>query len=213
MKAIFGCERSQAITKEFRAKGHEAYSVDTEPCMGENPEWHIQDDIFHALCYPKFTISLHFLGMNPPCTFLTNAGVRWIASQNPRPGYEWSDKYQIYINEDRYEKMVDAAKFFKACLENVKRVGKGFVENPIMHKYAMEIIGEQPTQIIQPWQYGHGETKATCLWIYGLPKLQPTNMVSGREARIHKMPPSKDRGILRSITYAGVAKAMAEQWG
>lgn len=82
-----------------------------------------------------------------------------------------------------------------------------------MHKYAMEIIGIRPTQIIQPWMFGHGETKATCLWLIGLPELEPTEIVEGREQRIWKLPPSGDRAKLRSKTYPGIAKAMANQWG
>ena len=82
-----------------------------------------------------------------------------------------------------------------------------------MHKYAKEIIGVNQTQIIQPWQYGHGETKATCLWLKNLPPLKPTNIVEGREQRLHRLPPSKDRWKLRSTTYQGIADAMAEQWG
>jgi hypothetical protein len=82
-----------------------------------------------------------------------------------------------------------------------------------MHKYAKEIIGEGQTQLVQPWQFGHGETKATCLWLKGLPKLTPTKIVEGREQRLHRLPPSKDRWKLRSTTYQGIADAMAEQWG
>lgn len=89
------------------------------------------------------------------------------------------------------------------------KVQRYCIENPIC---IMSTKWRKPDQIIQPWQFGHGETKATCLWLKNLPKLQPTNIVSGREARIHKMPPSKDRGKLRSITYQGIANAMAEQW-
>jgi hypothetical protein len=87
------------------------------------------------------------------------------------------------------------------------------IENPIMHKYAVEIIGKRQDQLIQPWQFGHGETKATCLWLKNLPKLVPTNIVEGREQRLHKLPPSKDRWKLRSVTYKGIAEAMAAQWG
>ena len=86
------------------------------------------------------------------------------------------------------------------------------IENPIPHKYARALIGDY-TQLIQPWQFGHGETKATCLWLKGLPELKPTKIVSGREQRLHRLPPSKDRGMLRSKTFPGIAKAMAEQWG
>ena len=82
-----------------------------------------------------------------------------------------------------------------------------------MHKYAVEIIGRRQNQVIQPWMFGHGETKATCLWLKGLPELQPTNIVDGREQRLHKLGPSPDRWKLRSTTYQGIADAMAGQWG
>ena len=107
--------------------------------------------------------------------------------------------------------MIKAAMFFRKMLSaNAKYV---CVENPIPHKYAMEIIDEKYSQIIHPWQYGHGETKSTCLWLHNLPLLKPTNIVSGREGRIHRMPPGQNRAKLRSITYSGIALAMAEQWG
>lgn len=101
--------------------------------------------------------------------------------------------------------------FFKSLLHtNCEKIA---IENPIMHKHALAIIGVKPTQIIQPWQFGHGETKATCLWLKGLPLLKPTNIVEGREQRIWKMAPSENRWKDRSRTYPGIAKAMAEQWG
>jgi hypothetical protein len=103
------------------------------------------------------------------------------------------------------------AAFMKMLLDS--RVERICVENPIPHKYAVAGIGRKYDQLIQPWQYGHGETKATCLWLKGLPKLEPTDIVEGREARIHKMSPGPDRWKERSKTYAGIAKAMAEQWG
>jgi hypothetical protein len=107
--------------------------------------------------------------------------------------------------------MIQAAMFFRKCLEaNAAHV---CVENPIPHCYAMEIVEQPYSQIIQPWQYGHGETKATCLWLRNLPPLQPTNVVAGREGRIHRLPPGPNRSKLRSTTFEGVALAMAEQWG
>jgi hypothetical protein len=107
--------------------------------------------------------------------------------------------------------MREAAMFFKMFLDHpCPRV---CIENPVMHKYAKEIIGQEASQSIQPWQFGHGETKRTCLWLKGLPKLVPTDIVEGREQRIWKLPPSKDRGKLRSVTFAGIGKAMADQWG
>jgi hypothetical protein len=106
--------------------------------------------------------------------------------------------------------MKNACLFFSQLL-NSKKIPKICVENPIPHKYAKAIIGKY-TQLIQPWQFGHGETKATCLWLRNLPNLIPSNIVSGREARIHKMSPSPDRWKKRSITYSGIAESMASQW-
>jgi hypothetical protein len=107
--------------------------------------------------------------------------------------------------------MEESALFFKKLLR--ANIPKICVENPIPHKYALKIIGVKYTQIIQPWQFGCGETKATCLWLKGLPILKPLNIVSGRVQRLHRLPPSKDRAMLRSKTYPGIAQAMAEQWG
>jgi len=125
---------------------------------------------------------------HPPCTYLCLSGARW-----------WAGK------KDEQNEAI----WFVKTLLNCK-IPKIALENP------MGILSRKiypPNQIIQPWQYGHGETKTTCLWLIGLPCLQPTNIVSGRENRIHKMPPSKNRGKLRSITYSGIAQAMADQWG
>jgi hypothetical protein len=136
---------------------------------------------------------------HPECTYIANSGVRWLRE---RP--------------DRWGKMVDASLFFRWVLDlpnqypNIKGL---MAENPIPHKYALSIIGCNYTQIIQPWQFGHGEVKATCLWLYNLPKLVPTDVVDGREARVHRMAPGPDRQRERSRTYHGIAEAMAEQWG
>jgi hypothetical protein len=221
MKGLIICEESQAVTKAFRKKGHEFYSNDLQECSGGYPEWHIQENCFRVLSSSRFSIGLDFLGAHPDCTYLTNAGVRWLASRTERLGYEWSDKYQIYINAERFRKMEMAAIFFKSSLENVKRVGKGYVENPIMHKYAMEIIGIQPSQIIHPWMFGHLEQKATCMWYVNLPNLVETDNVYDKmillpykeRAKVHYESPGADRSKRRSATYFGVAYAMAEQWG
>jgi hypothetical protein len=131
---------------------------------------------------------------HPPCTYLANSGVQW-----------------LYRREGRWEQMREGAEFFRMLLNApIPRIA---IENPIMHKYAKEIIGAPPTQTVQPWMFGHGESKATCLWLKNLPALTPTNIVSEREQRIWKLPPSTDRWKLRSVTYAGIADAMAEQWG
>jgi len=196
MKALIICEESQTVCKALRKRGHEAYSNDIIKCSGGHPEWHIQGHCFEAMFKQRFD----FLGAHPPCTYLANSGVRWLYNPDGTR------------NEDRWEKMETAATFFKTILNTVKSIGKGYVENPIMHKYALEIIGERPTQIIQPWQFGHPETKATCLWVVGLPPLKPTNIVEGREQRIWKLPPSPDRAKLRSKTYEGIGEAISNQW-
>ena len=190
MKVLVACEESQAVTIAFREQGHEAYSCDILPCSGGHPEWHIQGSVVHEL-YQTWDMIIAF----PPCTRLANSGVRWLAER------------------DLWQEMYQACEFFNlfqsyAIRENIPVV----IENPIPHKYAVEYIGKY-TQLIQPWQFGHGEAKATCLWLYNLPKLKPTNIVDGREQRVWKMPPSKDRAKLRSKTFPGIAKAMAGQWG
>jgi hypothetical protein len=129
---------------------------------------------------------------HPPCTRLTNAGVRWLHERNL-----WDELYA-------------ACEFFRLFLNHpCPRIA---IENPIPHKYALERIGRKYDQCVQPWQFGHGETKAVCLWLKGLPKLQPTDVVEGREARVHRMPPGPDRAKERSRFFTGIAEAMADQW-
>lgn len=147
MKALFGCEESQEMTIAFRELGHIANSCDLQKCSGGHAEWHYQEDIFEVL--QRLFLSLDFLGVHPTCKFLTNSGVRWLASKKPREGYEWSDKYQIYINWERYKDMEKAAIFFKSMLSYVKSVGVGYVENPILHKCAMEEYKNQFTPAIK----------------------------------------------------------------
>lgn len=189
MKILIACEESQTVCKAFRKLGHEAYSCDILESSGGHPEWHIQGDVLEQLDKGWDMMIAH-----PPCTFLCNSGVCW-----------------LHKDKDRWDNMKKGAEFFKKLLDCP--IPLKCIENPIMHKYAVEIIGRRQDQLIQPWQYGHGETKATCLWLVGLPKLIPTNIVEGREQRLHKLPPSKDRAMLRSKTFQGIADAMAEQWG
>lgn len=187
MKVLVACEFSGVVRDTFAKRGHYAMSCDLLPT--DKPGNHYWGDIWDIIDNDWDLMIAH-----PPCTYLCNSGVRWLGG-----------------NPSRFRKMVDASFFFYQILHN--QCPKVCVENPIPHKYAMAGIQRKYDQIIQPWQFGHGETKATCLWLKGLPKLEPTKIVDGREARIHKMPPSKDRGKLRSITYQGIADAMAEQWG
>jgi hypothetical protein len=189
MKVLIGCEESQEVTKAFRALGHEAYSCDLLPCSGGHPEWHIQGDVLKEAYSGKYDMGIFF----PPCTYMTNAGVRWLHTDPKR----WVDLF-------------DAADFFlKLWNAPISQIG---IENPIMHRYGKRLIGIQQAQIIQPWMFGHGETKATCLWLKNLPLLQPTNIVSGREQRIWKLPPGPERAKLRSKTFPGIAEAIANQW-
>lgn len=184
MKILVACEESQAVTIELRKLGHIAYSCDLEPCSGGHPEWHLQTDVI-----PLINQSWDMILAFPPCTHLSVSGARHFAEKQK------DGRQQAAIN------------FF---LEFVKAdCPKIAIENPVG---IMSTLYRKPDQIIQPWQFGHGETKRTCLWLKGLPKLIPTNIVDGREHKIWLMPPGKDRAKIRSKTYTGIAKAMAEQW-
>lgn len=192
MKVLIACEFSGIVRESFKAKGHDALSCDL--LETEIPGNHFQGDIREVLGEKWDLMIAH-----PPCTYLSNSGVRWLYNK---------DKTK---NLDRWKKLAEASEFFKLCLN--APINKIAVENPIQHKHARDLIGVKYTQIIQPWQFGHGETKATCLWLKNLTKLTPTNVVSGREQRLHWLSPSENRWKERSRTYEGIAKAMAEQWG
>jgi len=183
MRVLIACEESQRVCQAFRNLGHEAYSCDILPTSGAHPEWHIQDDVLKHL-YDGWDMMIAF----PPCTHLAVSGARWF--------------------KDKRCEQIDAVNFF-IRLANAP-IPKIAIENPIG---IMSTKYRKPDQIIQPWQFGHGETKATCLWLKNLPKLVPTNIVDGREARIHKMAPGPNRARDRARTYLGIARAMAEQWG
>lgn len=189
MRVLVACEESQTVCKAFRELGHEAFSCDLLPCSGGHPEWHLQKDIRLVLNrsgVEAWDLVIAF----PPCTHLAVSGARWFKDKR---------------NEQR-----EAIDFFMHIVNYSYFVPRVAIENPIG---IMSTHYRKPDQIIQPWQFGHGETKATCLWLNGLPKLQPTNVVEGREQRIWKMAPSADRAKKRSKTFEGIAKAMAEQWG
>lgn len=184
MKILVACEESQAVTIEMRRLGHEAYSCDIEPCSGGHPEWHLQVDALELLKV-KWDMILAF----PPCTHLAVSGARYF-EQKRKDGRQQAaiDFFMRFANAD--------------C-------PKIAIENPVG---IMSSVWRKPDQIIQPWQFGHGETKKTCLWLKGIPLLVPTNIVDGREQRIWKMPPSEDRAKNRAKTFPGIARAMAEQW-
>lgn len=189
MNVIILCEESQEVCKQFRIKGHKAYSCDLLPCSGGRPEWHIQDDALNVGKKKYWDLRIGF----PPCNYLTS-------SNNNAMTYGCS-KYTVEEGQRLRKK---AIKFF---LQMAKMCDA--LENPIG---IMSTVYRKPDQIIQPWQFGHGETKSTCLWLHGLPLLQPTKIVRGRNQRVWKMPPGSHRSIVRSKTYRGIAKAMAEQW-
>jgi site-specific DNA-cytosine methylase len=184
VKILVACEESQAVTIEMRRLGHEAYSCDIEPCSGGHPEWHLQVDALELLKM-KWDMILAF----PPCTHLAVSGARYF-EQKRKDGRQQAaiDFFMQFANAD--------------C-------SKIAIENPVG---IMSTYYRKPDQIIQPWQFGHGETKKTCLWLKGLPPLISTEIVEGREQRIWKMPPSEDRAKNRAKTFPGIARAMAEQW-
>lgn len=211
MKVLVACEYSGVVREAFRKRGHDAWSCDILPA-DDHSLYHYQCDVFDPRNGPfaKFANRKWDLMIaHPPCTYLCNSGVGWLSK--PR-------------NYDRWKELKKAIKFFLA-LKN-SDIPKIAIENPIPHKYArdgyidvnfIKGIGKY-TQIIQPYQFGHPERKATCLWLKGLPKLVPTDIVKlpmdkKKAQRLHWLPPSKDRWKIRSRTFEGIAKAMAEQWG
>ncbi len=187
MRVLVACEFSGVVREAFLARGHDAYSCDLLPSASP---WHFQQDVTPLLQEPGWYLII----AHPPCTYIANLGVRW---------------FKDYPVQRRLQ-LIDGCNFFLECLN--ARAPKICVENPIPHKHAMARIKVPYTQIIQPWQYGHGDTKATCLWLKGLPLLQPTEVVTGRNPRSHMMR-HRHQGMLRAITPKGIAKAMATQWG
>ena len=188
MKVLVACEKSQAVCKAFRERGHEAYSNDIQECSGGHPEWHILGDAIYSLRPTKWDLLIGF----PPCTYVCFAGIRWNVG-----------------NPERQAKTAEAIEFFKRLYYS--GIPKICLENPV--GVVPRHTGIPWTQMIHPWQFGHGEQKKTCSWLKNLPLLTPTDIVEGREQRIFKMAPSKNRSEERSKTFPGIARAMAEQWG
>lgn len=182
------------MTIAFRERGHKAWSCDVQPCSGGHPEWHLQQDVLPLLFDASWDMIIAF----PPCTHLASSGAKW-----------WGEK-KIDGCQDQ------AIWFFRRFFTT--QCPKVAVENPVG---IMSSVFRKPDQYIQPWQFGHPETKKTGLWLKGLPKLQPTKNVyeemlalpKNKRERIFRMPQSQDRAKNRSKTYQGIAQAMAEQWG
>lgn len=187
MRVLVGCEESGVVRRAFRERGHDAWSCDLLPAR-DGSKFHIRDCITANLRDDWDIIILH-----PPCTALAVSGNRWYGEGMPRN------------REREFARLWTMRLFQKAVLYANKGV---CLENPV----GVLDLGVKP-QYIQPWQFGHGETKKTGLWLAGLPPLIPTNIVDGREQRIWKMPPSATRQRDRSETYQGIAEAMADQWG
>ena len=183
MNVLVACEYSGRVRDAFSKIGHFAMSCDLLPT--EAPGLHYQGDVFDIIDQGWDLMICH-----PPCTHLAVSGARHFAA-----------KRESGVQQEALE-------FVRRLLDApVERIA---LENPIS---IISSVIRKPDQIIQPWQYGHGETKATCLWLKNLPLLVPTNIVDGREARVHRMAPSPDRWKERSRTYQGIADAMAAQWG
>ena len=205
MRVLIACEETQVVCNAFRAKGHEAYSCDIVPTRGEHPEWHYQIDVLDLIrdpdaipcIFPKdsmqrIDINCHWdlIIAFPPCTHLAVSGARWFKEKQ---------------TDGRQHRAINL--FMMLATTPVPKIA---IENPVG---IMSTLYRKPDQIIQPWMFGHGETKATCLWLKNLPKLIPTDIVDGREAKVHRMGPSEHRSRDRAITYSGIAEAMANQWG
>ena len=199
MKVLIGCEESQEVCKAFREKGHEAYSCDLEPCSGGHPEWHLQMDVFEAIKLMEWDIAIFF----PPCTYLTCAANRHFLN-----------------NPDRWEKRLQAVKFVYGLMNcGIEKIA---IENP---QGVLSTHIRKPDQYIQPYQFGHEDSKTTGLWLKNLPLLEPTKIVepvwvtAPNGKRYSKtawsFPSTNNPGNakIRSKTYSGIAKAMADQWG
>jgi site-specific DNA-cytosine methylase len=185
MDILVACEESGNVTDAFLRRGHEAFSCDLLPTSGNHPDRHIRGDVTRLL-----KLNWDMIIAFPPCTHLASSGARWFPEKRA---------------DGRQRAAIDF--FMQFANANCKKIA---IENPIG---IMSTEYRKPDQIIQPWQFGHGETKATCLWLKGLPCLVPSNIVCGREQKIWKMPPGPERAKLRSKTFPGIAEAMAAQWG
>lgn len=190
MRVLIACEYSGRVREAFRKKGHDAWSCDILPA-DDDSKYHIQGNVLEIIKDGWDLMIAH-----PPCTYLTNSGVRWL---HERP--------------ERWKKLDEGAEFFNKMLN--APIEKIAVENPIMHKYAIERIGRKQDFCVQPYEHGEPYTKKTCFWLKNLEPFGPTKMIdkSKAVAAVHKEAPAKDRWKKRSTTYQGIANAIAEAWG
>lgn len=205
MNVLVACEESQEVCKAFRARGHNAFSCDIQECSGGHPEWHICGDVL-----PLLNDNWDLIIAHPPCTYLTTTGNRWFNRE------VYGEKA-----EQRYREREKAINFFMAFVN--AKCDQIAIENPVG---VMSTEWRKPDQIIQPFMFGDPYEKKTCLWLKGLPHLKPVNVVSPPPRLVFdsgkSMPqwyadawrlPKAERAKLRSKTFPGIAKAMAEQWG
>ena len=209
MRILVACEESQAITKEFRKLGHEAYSCDLLPCSGGHPEWHYQQDVFEVIEKGWDMMIAH-----PPCTFLAVSGARWMYNKDGSVNQERLDNQNLAL--DFVQKLMDAP------------IDKIAIENPVS---VISSKIRKPEQIVQPWMFGDKAQKSTCLWLKNLPLLEPTDIVEKgefieftskkgvkkRQAKwyfdaLKKAKTPEERRTLRSKTFKGMAEAIANQW-
>lgn len=197
MRVLIACEFSGTVRRAFIEAGHDAWSCDLLPAEDRSNR-HITGDVREVLGDGWDMLMV----AHPPCTRLCNSGVRWLSAAPPG---KTLDQMWTELEEG-------AALFSDLWNAPIERI---CIENPVMHKHAKARIRNYAdfAQSVQPWQFGHGETKRTCFWLKNLPPLRPTNIVAGREARVHLAPPSPDRWKERSRFFPGIAAAMAEQWG
>lgn len=186
MKVLIACEYSGTIRNEFTKLGHDVMSCDLLPTETEGN--HYQGDVREVIHYPWDMIIAH-----PPCTNTSVSGARWFKEKRKTGAQQASVSFFLELWRHAQQHIEHAA-----------------FEHPVS---IMSTLLRKPDQTIQPWQHGHGETKATCLWLKNLPPLEPSDVVDGRESRIYNLPPTDDRWKIRSKTYAGIAAAMAAQWG
>jgi hypothetical protein len=211
MRILIACEESQAVTKEFRKLGHEAFSCDLLPCSGGHPEWHYQQDVFEVIDKGWDMMIAH-----PPCTFLAVSGARHLYNADKTP------------NLERYKNQAEALDFVKRLMD--AKIEKIVIENPIS---VISSKIRKPDQIVQPYWFGDSASKSTCLWLKNLPKLVPTNIVEKGEFKewidkktgkikrqalwyyeaLQEAKTPAQRRTLRSKTFKGIAEAMATQWG
>ena len=209
MRILVACEESQAITKELRALGHEAFSCDLLPCSGGHPEWHFQEDVFEVIEQGWDMMIAH-----PPCTYLAVSGARWLYNKDGSK------------NEERWRNQAEALQFVQRLMD--APIDKIAIENPVS---VISSHIRKPDQIVHPWMFGDKASKSTCLWLKNLPKLEPTDIVEKGEfiefiskKGVKKRQPKwyfdalkeaktpAERRTLRSKTFKGMAQAIANQW-